>query len=83
MIGAPLPPEGITLDTQVKEGSRWKTFDEIVLKSEGTSRVYEYRFAKTFMPTTYTFRLALPATGSGGYPFAFGASNTVNVHVDP
>jgi hypothetical protein len=83
VLGAPFPPEGITLDTQVKEGSRWKTFDEVVLKSEGTSRVYGYTFAKTFRATTYMFRLALPATGSGGYPFAFGASNTVNVRVDP
>ncbi len=82
-LGAPFPPGGITLVTQVKEGSRWQTFDELPLKKEGTSRVFKYTFAKTFHPTTYTFRLALPATGSGGYPFAFGASNTVNVRVNP
>jgi hypothetical protein len=83
VLGAPFPPEGITLDTQVKKGSRWQTFDELVLKSEGTSLVYEYTFAKTFKARTYTFRLALPATGSGGYPFAFGTTNAVNVRVNP
>ncbi len=36
VLGAPFPPGGITLVTQVKEGSRWQTFDEVVLKHEGT-----------------------------------------------
>lgn len=83
VVGAPFPTEGITLVTQVKKGSRWQTFDEFGFKKEGTKRVYRYRFAKAFVPTTYTFRLALPATGSGGYPFAFGASNAVNIRVNP
>jgi hypothetical protein len=84
VLGAPFPPKGITLVTQVKEGSRWQTFGEIVLKQEGTTpRVFKYTFTRTFHPTTYTFRLALPRTGSGAYPFAFGASNMVDVHVIP
>ena len=68
---------------QVKEGRRWQTFDEVVLHHEGTRRIYSYRFRRTVAPTTYTFRLALPEEGSGGYPFSFGGSNAVNVHVNP
>ncbi len=81
--GAPFPPDGIALAVQVKEGRRWQTFDEVVLRHEGTRLIYHYRFLRTAAPTTYTFRLALPAKGSGYYPFSYGTSNVVNVHVDP
>jgi hypothetical protein len=83
VLGAPFPPQGIALAVQVKEGRRWQTFDEVVLHHEGTSLIYSYRFMRTASPTTYTFRLALPAKGSGDYPFSFGTSNEVNVHVNP
>ncbi len=83
VLGAPFPPQGIALAVQVKEGLRWQTFDEVVLHHEGTRRIYSYRFLRTIAPTTYKFRLALPAEGSGDYPYSFGASNTVNVHVKP
>lgn len=83
VLGAPFPPQGIALAVQVKERRRWQTFDEVVLRHEGTRRIYSYRFLKTVAPTTYTFRLALPAKGSGGYPFSFGTSNVVSVHVNP
>ena len=59
------------------------TFDEVVLEHEGEYRIYRYQFRRTDVPTTYTFRLALPARGSGDYPFSFGASNAVTVHVRP
>jgi hypothetical protein len=83
VLGAPFPPQGITLVTQVKEAEKWKTFDELVLHHEGTGLIYVYRFDRTFRPATYTFRVALPATGSGGYPYSFGASNAVSVRVKP
>lgn|GEM_PF-5597334 len=83
VLGAPFPPQGIALAVQVKEGRRWQTFDEVVFHHEGTRRIYSYRFLRTVVPTTYTFRLALPAKGSGGYPFSFGTSNAVNVRVNP
>lgn len=83
VLGAPFPPQGIALALQVKEGQRWQTFDEVVLEHEGEYRIYRYQFRRTDVPTTYTFRLALPARGSGDYPFSFGASNAVTVHVRP
>lgn len=83
VLGGPFPPQGITLDTQVKIEGKWKTFDETVLHKEGTSRLYKYRFRKTHRPATYPFRLAMPATGSGDYPYTSGTSNVVRVHVKP
>jgi hypothetical protein len=84
VLGGPFPSQGITLDTQVYVKGEWTTFDEFVLHQEGTSRrYYWYRFRKTYRPTVYLFRLSLPATGSGDYPYTSGASNVVKVHVNP
>jgi hypothetical protein len=83
VLGGPFPPQGITLDTQVKIEGKWKTFDEAVLHKEGTSRLYKYHFRKTYRPATYPFRLAMPATGSSDYPYTSGTSNVVRVHVKP
>jgi hypothetical protein len=83
VLGAPFPPQGITLVTQVREAAKWETFDELVLHHEGKGLIYVYHFERTHRPATYTFRIALPATGSGSYPYSFGASNTVSVHVRP
>lgn len=83
VLGGPFPTQGITLDPQVKEGGRWQTFDQFRLYHEGTSRIYRYTFRKTSKSITYGFRVALPATGSGEYPYEVGASNVVNVRVNP
>ena len=82
IIGGPYPHQGITLIAEVREGKHWKAFAQILANSKGRYR-YHYHFHATTEPTTYTFRVALPDSGSGGYPYTPGASNTVNVHVDP
>jgi hypothetical protein len=82
LTGGPYPPEGVTLDVEVQEGRSWRIFDQVVANRRGRFR-YSYRFHATGEPTTYTFRVALPHTGAQGYPYAPGASNTVNVHVTP
>jgi hypothetical protein len=64
---------------QVKEGKRWQTFDELTV--HGGKIGYHYTFRRTYQPTTYTFRVALPSGGAVGYPYASGASRPVNVHV--
>lgn len=83
VLGGPVPAQGITLDPQVKEGHKWQSFDQFRVYQEGTSRAYVYTFLKTSEPVTYEFRVALPATGSGEYPYASGASNVAYVHVNP
>jgi hypothetical protein len=80
--GGPYPQDGVTLDVEVQEGRNWKIFDQVVASRKGQYR-YSYRFRLTEQPTTYTFRVALPNTGAQGYPYTHGASNTVEVHVDP
>jgi hypothetical protein len=79
IAAGPYPPGGVTLLIQVREGRRWQTFDQI---TTSTGRfAYRYTFRRTTQPTTYTFRVALPASGSGGYPYAPAGSNTIRVHV--
>ncbi len=80
IAGGPYPAQGVTLDVEVREGRHWRIFDQTVANNKGRFR-YSYRFRQTEEPTTYTFRLALPHSGSGGYPYTPGASNTVRVHV--
>jgi hypothetical protein len=81
VTGGPYPSQGVTLDVEVRQGRSWRIFDQVVAR-KGRFR-YSYRFHATGEPTTYTFRVALPASGSGGYPYTPGASNTSNVHVNP
>jgi hypothetical protein len=82
LTGGPYPPEGVTLDVEVQEGRSWRIFDQVVANRRGRFR-YSYRFHATGEPTTYTFRVALPHTGAQGYPYTWGASNSINVHVTP
>jgi hypothetical protein len=77
--GGPYPAGGVTLLVEVREGRRWQPFDEIVaLRGLFT---YRYTFLRTTRPTSYRFRVTLPANGAGGYPYTPGGSNTVTVHV--
>jgi hypothetical protein len=78
----PYPRQGTTLLVEVRDGTHWKTFDQVVAGAKGRF-AYTYTFRSTFEPTTYTFRVALPDTGAQGYPYAPTTSNTVNVHVEP
>ncbi len=80
--GGPYPPQGVTLEVEVQEGRHWRVFDQIVANSKGRFH-YSYRFHATDEPTNYIFRVSLPDSGSGAYPYTPGASNTVDVHVDP
>jgi hypothetical protein len=84
LLGGPVPSQGVSVLTEVKEGHRrWMPFDEVVATGSGNDATfaYRYRFRRTTTTTTYTFRAALPATGAGGYPYSFGASNEVRVRV--
>jgi hypothetical protein len=83
VTGGPYPQQGVTLDVEVREGRGWKIFDQVVANRNGWFR-YSYRFHATNESTTYRFRVALPDSGSGSYPYTpSGASNTVQVRVTP
>jgi hypothetical protein len=78
--GGPYPPGGVPMLVEVKEGGRkWTAFDQIKVK-DGKIK-FAYTFLRTYEPATYTFRVALPAGGAVGYPYAFGSSPAVKVHV--
>jgi len=77
--GGPYPADGISLLVEVREGHRWQPFDEVVAVHGRFG--YRYTFLRTTQPTTYRFRVALPASGSAGYDYQAGGSNAVNVHV--
>lgn len=80
VLGGPYPPAGVTLDAEVRQGRRWKVFDQV--ESTGRGRfTYAYQFRRTFAPTTYLFRIALPLTGAHDYPYAPGASKVVTEYV--
>jgi hypothetical protein len=69
----------VTLLVEVREGRRWQPFDEVVaLKGRFA---YRYTFLRTTQPTSYRFRVALPASGSAGYAYDPGGSNAITVHV--
>jgi hypothetical protein len=80
--GGPFPRQGVALEVEVREARHWKVFDQAIANSQGIFH-YAYRFHATIEPTNYTFRVALPDTGAGDYPYSPGASNTVEVHVAP
>jgi hypothetical protein len=82
VAGGPYPPQGVGLQLEVREGRHWKMFGTVVAHHKGKFH-YEYTFKSTTEPATYDFRVALPATGSSGYLYSYGASNAVNVHVRP
>jgi hypothetical protein len=82
VTGGPYPAQGVTLDVEVKERRGWRIFAQVVAGRKGHFH-YGYRFHATDEPTAYTFRVALPQPGAQGYPYAWGASNTINVHVTP
>jgi hypothetical protein len=82
IAGGPYPRNGVGLVVEVKEGKKWRSFDQVVANRKGRFH-YSYHFHATTEPTTYAFRIALPDTGAQGYPYTPGASNEVNVHVTP
>jgi hypothetical protein len=80
ITGGPYPRQGITLDMEVREGRHWRIFDQTTANRKGQFR-YRYRFHATAKPTTYTFRVAVPNTGSKGYDYNPGASNPIKIRV--
>jgi hypothetical protein len=79
ITGGPYPASGVSLLVEVYEGHRWQPFDEIV--STDGQFAYRYTFLRTTRPTSYRFRVALPVSGSLGYEYLPGASNTIRIDV--
>jgi hypothetical protein len=80
--GGPIPAAGLPLDLQYRDGRRWRTFDQIRAKRNGTFS-YRYTFERTTHATTYSFRVTLPAGGVVGYPYLPTSSVRRSVRVRP
>jgi hypothetical protein len=82
VLGGPIPAAGLPLDLQYRDGRRWRTFDQVRAKRNGTFS-YRYTFQRTTRATTYSFRVALPAGGVVGYPYSPSWSVRRSVRVRP
>lgn len=68
------------VEVQVVERGRWKTIASVRTRSSGRFS-WSYRFARTFSPTKYTFRVRVRT--EHGFPYATGYSPNRSVRVDP
>jgi hypothetical protein len=74
--GQPLPPRGLVVILQGREGGRWRTFDTARTNAGGAWHA-AYRFRGR--PGRYPVRVLIRR--QSGFPFELGASPAVAVHV--
>ncbi|MBA2346814.1 MAG: hypothetical protein H0V81_00830 [Solirubrobacterales bacterium] len=70
---------GIPVELQVKVGRRWRDVKHAMTNSRGEYKV-GYRFTRTYVRYTYSFRVVSRAGGS--WPFMAAKSRTVKVRVN-
>ena len=63
--------------------SRWMIYDVVRTRPRDGRFTYRYTFERTTQSITYSFRVAIPASGVSGYPYQPTASPARSVHVDP
>jgi hypothetical protein len=83
VYGGYIPRDGLALNVEYRDGSRWRAFDQTRARGRDGSFVYRYTFKRTTIPIIYRFRVAIPGAGVTGYPYEASASRTRSVRVDP
>jgi len=83
VYGGYIPRDGLTLNVEYRDGSRWRAFDQTRGRGSGGRFVYRYTFKRTTIPIIYRFRVAIPGAGVTGYPYEATASRLRAVRVDP
>jgi hypothetical protein len=83
VFGGFIPGSGLPLEIQYRDGRRWRTFDKARARARDGRFAYHYTFRRTTIPIVYTFRVAIPAAGVAGYPYASTTSRARSVRVDP
>ena len=81
--GGQEPRGGLPLELEYREGSRWMIYDVVRTRPRDGRFTYRYTFRRTTQSITYSFRVAIPASGVSGYPYQPTASPPRSVHVDP
>lgn len=83
-VAGPIPRGGVAVALEVREPDRWipvATTRRLVRTSDSGGFVLAYRFLKTFRPATYRFRVV--ADEDSAFPYARGASRSIDIHVRP
>ena len=83
VLGGHIAHSGLPLQLQYREGRRWLIYTDVTASPRTGKFRYRYTFERTTVAITYTFRVAIPATGVSGYPYQPVASAPRSVHVDP
>jgi hypothetical protein len=83
VAGGHEPPGGLPLEIEYRDGSRWMIYDTTRARRSDGRFVWPYTFRRTTQPITYWFRVAIPASGVSGYPYAPAVSPARGVHVVP
>jgi hypothetical protein len=74
---------GLPLNVEYRENNQWLVYTQVRANSRTGRFHWHYTFERTTESITYNFRVAIPASGVAGYPFAPTASPMRSVHVDP
>ena len=83
VLGGYIAPHGLPLEIEYRDGSRWMIYTEVLADADTGRFRWTYTFERTTESITYTFRVAIPATGVSDYPYEPVASPSRSVHVDP
>jgi hypothetical protein len=83
VFGGHIARAGLPLEIEYREGRRWMVYTEVLARPAGGRFRWRYTFQRTTESITYTFRVAIPATGVAGYPYQPAASPSRSVHVVP
>jgi hypothetical protein len=83
VAGGHEPPGGLALEIEYREGSQWMIYDTTRARRGDGRFFWQYTFRRTTEPITYWFRVAIPASGVSGYPYAPATSPPRGVHVVP
>jgi hypothetical protein len=83
VYGGYIPKDGLPLNVEYRDGSRWRSFDQTRARGKSGAFVYRYTFKRTTIPIIYRFRVAIPGAGVTGYPYEAAASRSRSVRVDP
>ena len=83
VAGGYIETPGLPVQIEYREGSKWMVYTDVLASATNGRFRYRYTFERTTESITYTFRVAIPATGVAGYPYQPTASPARSVHVDP
>jgi hypothetical protein len=83
-VADPLPPGGVSVALEVRDGARWvpvATTRRLVRTTGSGSFTLAYRFRRTFRPSRYLFRVV--ADEDSAFQYARGASRSIAIRVRP